>query len=90
MYVNTVSGLHGHLIDFVSFNPESYSAVLNGAAIIRRDDAPFESARFSTHLLFEGPDGRQLAESGNYDLTIDEARADLAQRASRSAMARGV
>ena len=45
------------------------------AALAYRENAPFEDRKYSTHYVY--PRG---CESGNYDMTLDEAFADLLNR----------
>lgn len=82
MIINTDSGLSGHLIEFVATNPTLDSSGLEGLAIVRRESGGLPGRHFSTHFLYV-ENGKQYALSGHYDLTITEARIDLAERVGR-------
>lgn len=84
MIIKTNSGLRGELIEFTSTAIDHSRDGLDGFAIIRRQDATFRDLPYSTHLLYTDPDGNQYAQSGRYDMTLDQARVDLAKRSSRS------
>lgn len=83
MRIETLSGLHGELVEFVS-TVGGNSPGFDGFAIVRREEAPFRDSLYSTHLLYTTPTGDQCAQSGVYDMTLEEARKNLAQRVGRS------
>lgn len=79
MIIHATSGLHGELIAFVATRTNTPWFGLDGLAIIRRDPRHLGERCYSTHRLFTH-DGEQLAESGHYDLTAEEAFEDLLDR----------
>lgn len=79
MRIDTVSGLHGTLIDLVSLDSDGRESI----AIVKRDAPVFIGAAYSTHRVGTLPSGFIVAESGNYDMTLDQAREDLARRTGR-------
>lgn len=78
MRLDTNSGLHGTLVEYHETG-HGTGGTAQGYAIVRRAsiDAPQEGREYSTHRLETWPDGI-YAFSGSYDLTLEEARADLA------------
>jgi hypothetical protein len=86
MDLNTNSGLRGVVLGYLVIEQSTSRTV--SIALVRRADAPHGSSRaYSTHRLYErvGEFDRVStfeAESGHYDMTLDEARADLLKRAS--------
>ena len=82
MRIDTSSGLHGTLIEYVRLNDES-AAIADAIVIVKRDNATFTDAPFSTHRLYES-EGTLVAEAGHYDLTLEQAQADLDERSGRS------
>lgn len=74
-------GLTGALIAFVGDNSDiGNERTLSGYAIIQRFQPAFEARPYSTHRLYMSTDGSQQSEAGHYDLTLEEARADLLDR----------
>jgi hypothetical protein len=86
MIINILSGLRGHLVEFVADSPARVTeqARLDGYAIIRREDPVFKDSPYSTHALYTNPEGQQVAEAGHYDLNLEDARADLDRRTGRN------
>lgn len=78
MKLITISGLRGTLVEYVSTDVDH----TGGYAIVKRDDAPFEAAPYSTHFVYQNM-GHMVAETGHYDLTLEQARADLNARVGR-------
>lgn len=75
--LDTASGVHGELVEWQSVRAEGGE----GVAIVRRDDAPVPDRPYSVHHVY-GERGKLFAEAGEYDLTLDAARADLRRRIS--------
>jgi len=82
MRIDTNGGLRGTLIECVRLN-RADAAIAESIIIIHRDNAPFADAPFSTHRLYES-EGTLVAEAGHYDLTLEQAQADLDERSGRS------
>lgn len=77
--IDTTSGLHGDLIEFIATDGEGFE----GLALVKRQDPPVESRPYSTHRVYTLETGSMVAEAGHYDLTLDQGRLDLAARAGR-------
>lgn len=82
MRIECASGLHGELVEYRHMFYDYGNAV--GIAIVRRDDATVGAAPYSTHVLYEDG-GRLCAQSGHYDLTLEDARRDFGARVGRAA-----
>lgn len=81
MIVSTHTGtVRGALIEFKSLAIDHERAGLDGIVLIKREGAPMPSRPYSTHRFYTDPDGIQHAESGHYDMTLEDARADFAER----------
>lgn len=84
MRIHTTSGLHGTLIDLVTIREASENETGIMIALVKRDNPVYGNRAYSTHRLYEQPGSGLVAEAGHYDLTLDDARVDLAERAGRT------
>lgn len=85
MRIHAIGGLSGTLIEYRVIDPSQDEG--NAYAIVLRDQPPFPSRPYSVHHLFgmpgstaQYPGEALIAYNGAYDLTLDEARAELARR----------
>ena len=77
MRVDTRTGLHGELIEYVEkFRND---VVIEAKAIVLKDDPTFPAKPYSTHILNESG-GALHAYLGHYDMSLEEAREDLRSR----------
>lgn len=84
MIISTTTGtVRGLLVAFQSQVTEPSPDGLDGVVLIRRENPPMETRPYSTHQFYTSPDGTQYAESGVYDLSLEEARLSFAQRTGR-------
>lgn len=78
MRCDTASGLHGELIDY--HQTYQQDGVVEGVAIVLRDEVPKESRPYSVHTLYAARRSPACAHvelnamNGRYDLTYAEAR----------------